>query len=346
MVEEKFTIEDILITEAGINPNEQLSDTTIPEQPSDVIPEVPSEPIVNPLDVIPSDTITSDVIDEDGVETPLISELNDFYGFGVEGEYTDDVEGLKTFIPELANKMAMKEFEDFYDKYPIAGEFNQYIANGGDPDKFFKVNFSEPDYGKVELGEDNLVQAREVVKAFSKKQGFDEGETLGLIKDYEDTGILHKQATVMLPKLVASQKQQKEDLKTSTALAAKQSQEESEQAWKNIGGVIESGNLQGISIPEAEKKGFFDWMAVPNEEGKSALQVAEDTMTLEQMLTMRYLLYKNIDFSKLATTKRNTQQAESLRVTLGKAGGNKMKGSKASVGRQDEIFTLENQFSR
>lgn len=285
---------------------------------------------------------TSEEQQSEEPDKTVIEELTEFFGYEMENNFEDDVDGLKSFTSEVAKQIAAQEIDSFYQQYPEAKEFNEYLLNGGDPEKFYKVSFEEPNYDKIELSEDNDIQSKEIIKAFYKKQGFEEAEVLDMIKDYEDTGILYKQAQKALPKIAKAQKESIENLKKEQKEQAIKQQEETKQAWKNIEQTINKGDLNGITIPEAEKKNFFEWMAVPNEEGKSAMQAAEESMTLDQMLAFRYLLYKGGNISNLVGNTKKTQTAESLRKRLASGNNNKLRGSNQVVGRSPNTeFSLD-----
>lgn len=329
-------MEDVPVKEEVETPEDVSINTQ--EEPKEETPEVPEEPLDEPLEE--SEEPVEEA--EEPEEPSVIGGLKDYFGYELDEEFEDNEEGLKKFTLAIGKKMAESEFEELGKNYPDVLEYTNYRLNGGEPDKWFKVNFDEPDYSKIEITEDNEVTSKEVIKSFYKKQGFSEPEILELIKDYEDTGILHKQAAKTLPKLINNQKEERKLLKEQQMIEAQQQQEQTKKIWQDIETKISGGDLNGLVIPEAEKTKFFDWIAVPTEEGKSAMQIAEESMTIDQMLAFRYLLYKGGRISGLVSNAKKTQQAESLRDRLSKGNNNKLKGTgKQTLRTKGQTLSVE-----
>lgn len=259
----------------------------------------------------------------------IISEIKNHFGYEVEGEFSEDIEGLKTLTTEIAKKIALEEFQQVFEAYPDVAEYMQFRMNGGDPDKFLDLN-KNIDYSTIQLDEDNLNQSKEIISTFLRKQGFTDEDIRDTISDYEDTGILAKQAKKILPKLQDLSVKEKQAILEQQEKQRQAEIEETKEHWKNIRSTIDSGKVKNIAIPEADKKKFFDWMALPKENNKSQRDIDREKMSLDDMLALEYLIYKGLDISKLAIAKQNTQETERLKSLLSSK-GNKIKGTPSSA---------------
>lgn len=323
-----ITVNDILndtIEEKVIQPKEEPTKETPVEEPE----------VKEQEDATEETTETT----EEQQEESIINTLKTHFGYEVEGDFTEDIEGLKTFTSEIAKKMALSELEEVFKLVPDAGEYLQYRMNGGDPQKFFDVNFSEPDYSKFELTEDNVGVSKEIIRVFLKKQDYTENEIIETIADYEDTGILYKQANKILPKLIKFQQDEKEGFKKRQQEELLKQEEAAKKEWQLIENTITSGKLGNIAIPESEKSKFFEWMAIPVQDGKSQRMIDRESIGVENMLALEYLLYKKMDISKLATIKNTTKETLELKNLLNKK-GNVTKNAQTSVKKQNHSFRL------
>jgi len=269
---------------------------------------------------------------EDSDES-VISELQKMLGYEVDKEYEESIEGIKDFTVDVAKQIALNEFEGFYKQYPVVKEFTEYVVSGGDPNEFFKI--SEHDFSKVTLQEDDVDTQKDVLNVFLEKQGFGKDEIAEMIKDYEDTGILYKQSSRALPKIVELQQKQKEELIKRHEQEVIESQQREQQVWSEIEETISNGDLGGVVIPESDKKDFFKWMAVPVEEGKSQRMIDREKLEITKLLQLEYLLYKGLDVSKLVKMKKNTKNAELLRKIIDKNKGSELKGTDVKISKKE-----------
>lgn len=274
-------------------------------------------------------------------EESILTEIRNHFGYEIDGDFSEDIDGLKQYTTEVAKKMALDEFQQVFEAYPDVADYMQYRMNNGDPSKFFEIN-NEPDYSSIEINDDNESQAKDVIRAFFKEQGFTDDEIKDTITDYEDTGILTKQAKKVLPKLQSIHENKKRQLIEQKEVEKKKQIEEAKQYWSDVQNTINSGNIKNIAIPEADKKKFFEWLAIPKEGDKSQRDIERESMSVEDVLALEYLMYKKLDISKLSVSRQNTKDAEKLRSLLKKK-GNAMKGSGSTYtpkGSKGEIGTI------
>jgi hypothetical protein len=318
--------------------DDSVFNTPEPKKPEEKKVEEKAEEKVE----IPEEKTEEEVQNE--YEESVLTEIKKHFGYEIEGDFTEDIEGLKLYTSEVAKKIALDEFQQIFEAYPDVADYMKYRMNNGDPAKFFEVN--ETDYSNIELDETNDAQAKEVVRAFFKKQGFTDEEIKDTIEDYEDTGILAKQAKKVLPKLKAMYEGDKQRLIAEREEQKQKEIEEAKQYWSSVQSTINSGTIKNIAVPEADKKKFFEWLAIPKEGTKSQRDIERDSMSVEDILALEYLMYKKLDISKLSVSRQNTKDTEKLK-SLFKSKGSAMKGSGSNYkgSPKDGIGTLHDYLS-
>ena len=285
------------------------------------------------------ETKETEIVSEESTES-IITEFKNHFGYEVEGNFAEDLDGLKLLTTEIAKKIAEQNLDSVFQAVPDVADYMDYRLKGGDPERFFKVNFEEPDYSKFEVTEESVDTNKQLIRSFLKKQGFEDSEIMDTIQDYEETGILYKQANKVKPKLIAFQKTEKENLFLEQQEAERIAAEEADKQWKQIESTIGSGRLGNIAIPESEKKSFFNWLAVPIQEGKSQRMIDRETLGTENMLALEYLLYKKMDISKLAVAKEKTMQANKLKEFLERK-GSEAKGTTGGKVQKQNIIGIQ-----
>jgi hypothetical protein len=178
---------------------------------------------------------------------------------------------------------------------------------------------------------------RKVVESFMQMQGFEAEEITEAIQDYEDAGILLKNSERAVKKLAAHQVKQKESLVQEQQQQAQETAKQTQETWGQIGSIINKGRLRDFTIPESDKKRFYNWMATPiDNNGRSQRLIDREKLDQESILAMEYLMYKGLDISKLVSAKVNTKQAASLKSKL-KSGNptasRRMKGNKGGYNK-------------
>lgn len=304
------------------NENEIKTETADNKDIVDNISEIPDEEVKEEGEV---------------VDNNIITEIKNHFGYEVEGEFEENIEGLKKLTTEVAKKIALDEFNQVFSTYPDIAEYMQYRLNGGNPEKFFEY-VKEPDFSNLELDDDEK-QSKEIIRIFFEKQGFTSEEISDTLTDYEDTGILNKQAKKILPKLKELQIKERELLIKQQKAQREKEIEDAKNYWNSVKTIIESGKIKNISISESDKKKFFEWLALPKENGKSQRDIDRETLSQEDMLTLEYLFYKKLDISKLVVSKQNTQETERLKSLL-KSKGNKLTEATSKVTSKN-TFKLE-----
>ncbi len=284
--------------------------------------------------------------DSESGDVSIIDELKQKLGYELEGDFEDSVDGLLEFTKGTADQMAQDQIETFFERFPDVREYMNYRADGGDPKKYFQISSSETDYSTLEVSSDDIKTQKAIVSQTLKDQGFSPEEIQETLEDYEDADILEKHASKALKRLQKKQESDKEKLITTQKEEATKAAQENEARWKEISDIVDNGSLNGLNVPQREKKKFFEWLAVPvDNQGNSQRTLERDKLDQETMLALEYIVYKGFDLNKLAENTMKTAKAQSLRKRLGGAttASSRLKGGKTqragiSLPTLDEVF--------
>ncbi len=282
----------------------------------------------------------------DDEQPSIIDELKQKLGYEVEGDFDDNVDGLMEFTKGTADQMAQDQIETFFERFPDVREYMNYRADGGDPKKYFGSMDTELDYSTIEINSDDISTQKQLVSKTLEAQGFTPEEIKETLEDYEDAEILEKHANKSLQRLKRKQETDKSKLVESQREFAEKQEKENEQRWQEISTIIDTGTLNGLNVPQREKKKFFDWLAVPvDKQGNSQRTLEREKISQETMLSLEYIMYKGFDLNKLAENTLKTKKAQSLRKRLGGAttASSRLKGGKTqkagiSLPTLDEVF--------
>ena len=326
---------------------EEVKETTeTPETQEESKPEEPAEEPVEELEepVAKEEAAENTESDETDSEPSIISTLVERLGYDIQGDFSDDYDGIIGVTKEAATKMAEEQFQQVFSAFPDIQEYLNYRVSGGDPDKYFEVAAKEIDFSKLQLNEKDLGMQRKVLETFLVSQGYEPEEVTDTIQDYEDAKILYKNAGRAVKKLAVAQANAKENLLKQQQEDAKIVAEQTKETWNNIGTIINKGRLKEFTIPEADKKKFYNWMSVPvDQQGRSQRIIDREKLDQESILAMEYLMYKGLDLSKLINTKATTRQAVNLKAKLKsntQTATRRMKGNKGGFNKTSKRPTI------
>lgn len=281
---------------------------------------------------------------EEPEEESIISELQSKLGYELEQEFDESIEGLTEFTKATAEKMAQEQMQNVFSAFPDVQEYLNYRANGGDPRKYFQTAAPERDFASMEIKEGDVVVQKQVVGAFLESQGFDRSEIQETLEDYEDAGILERHARKALIRMQDKQAKDKQALLQQQQAQAQQAAQENERMWTEINSLVQEGSLRGLTVPERDKKRFFDWMATPiDAQGNSQRAIDRAKLDQETLLALEYIVYKGFDLSKLVANNNTTQKARSLRSKLSKGTSSttRMKSSKPGYTKAQKLPDLK-----
>jgi len=315
---------------------EETQEESVPEQETtdeETVEEVKEEQTEEAEQPVAENTES----DETDSEPSIVSTLIERLGYDIQGEFSDDYDGIVGVTKEAATKMAEEQFQQVFSAFPDIQEYLNYRVSGGDPDKYFEVAAKEIDFSKLEVNEKDVGMQRKVLETFLTSQGYEPEEVTDTIQDYEDAKILYKNAGRAVKKLAVAQANAKETLLKQQQEEAKVVAQQTKETWNNINQIVNRGKLKDFTIPEADKKKFYNWMSVPvDQQGRSQRIIDREKLDQESILAMEYLMYKGLDLSKLINTKATTRQAVNLKAKLkanSQTASRRMKGNKGGYNK-------------
>jgi hypothetical protein len=337
-------------TEAVDNTEEVQEEASTEEKSSEN--ESVEEPVLKETEgETEGEKVTENSKSEEDSELSIIQTLKERLGYEIDGEFADDYDGIIGLTKATATKMAEEQFGQVFAAFPDVKEYMNYRVAGGSPTEYFEVASKEMDFSNMQVNEKDKGMQRKVVETFLDMQGYEPEEIQDTIQDYEDANLLFKNASRAVKKIAAVQVKQKETLLKTQENEAKTAATQTQQTWKEIGEIINKGKLRDFTIPEAEKKKFYNWMATPiDKNGRSQRLVDRQKMDQESILAMEFLVYKGLDLSKLINTKATTRQAVNLKTKLKastQTASRRMKGNKGGYNRalsRTTVPTLEKLF--
>tara|TARA_R100000700_G_C3167101_1_gene142092 strand:- start:182 stop:1306 length:1125 start_codon:yes stop_codon:yes gene_type:complete len=315
---------------------EETQEESVPEQETtdeETVEEVKEEQTEEAEQPVAENTES----DETDSEPSIVSTLIERLGYDIQGEFSDDYDGIVGVTKEAATKMAEEQFQQVFSAFPDIQEYLNYRVSGGDPDKYFEVAAKEIDFSKLEVNEKDVGMQRKILETFLTSQGYEPEEVTDTIQDYEDAKILYKNAGRAVKKLAVAQANAKETLLKQQQEEAKVVAQQTKETWNNINQIVNRGKLKDFTIPEADKKKFYNWMSVPvDQQGRSQRIIDREKLDQESILAMEYLMYKGLDLSKLINTKATTRQAVNLKAKLkanSQTASRRMKGNKGGYNK-------------
>lgn len=302
--------------EKDTSPVEDLDDIDKDEKTTDEKVETTDDKTVEITaeDIVDADKDKTTNTEEE--EIPLVKELATQLGYEFEEEFEDTPEGIGQLVRKGAEKMAEQFIDDYFEQQPVAKNLYEYLAAGGDPDKFIKTVFPEIDYNKIELTDDER-QQEQIVSAELRLKGYSNEDIQAEIEDFKTGGILENKAKRALGTLKKHQETERANLIKRQEEDNQKAFEEAENFWNGINQTItKSTQFKGFKIPEVDKSKFFDYLSKPVKDGKSQRDLSVEQADVETRLAIDYLLYKGFNINDLVAKKAKDNQAKSLRERL------------------------------
>lgn len=321
-------------TQEQVESSTETSDEEVAEAPQAEVEEQ-AAPVSEAAEAAPAQEPVSDETEE--TEEPgVIDVLRSKLGYEVEGNFSEDYDGVAKFADAVAQEMAKEQLDTVFSQFPDVEQYLQYRYNGGDPKQYFQATAPVVDYSAVEITDENVNIQRAVVEDFLQRSGYTAEEVSETVQEYLDAGILQRQASRSLGKLQKMQEQEAATLIERQQQEAQQRQQNAQQQWTNIQSTINQGQVKGFEIPTADRKKFYSWMseAVDNQ-GRTQRLIDREKMDLETQVAMEYLLWKNFDLNKLVSNTQNTKKAQNLKqkLTQNKPASQRMKGGRNSASK-------------
>ena len=295
------------------------NDDTEKDEPKE---DDPKDKKDDPVDE-PDDKTDDDDEPDEGVVTTLFDSLAEKMGL----EFDDDFEAPKSAddlintLAEIVEKSSEPEYAD-----DRVRQLDEYLKNGGDFEKFYKVQKEAISYDNINLEDEG--NQRRVLSDYLELEGYDDNQIARKIKKYEDTGILQDEAEDALARI----KKAKED---ETAAMLKQQEkerkeyEESQRAiFENALNTIKSSdNIRGIKLSQKDKKELVDYMFKIQPNGKTKWQ-EEYGKSINNMIESAFFTMRGDALVQSIKKSGETSAAMKFKKALA---SNKVKGTKPSA---------------
>lgn len=292
----------------------QPEDTPVSEP--EVEQEAVAEPVAETVEEVEEPAKEPEPAKPEEQEMGVIDTLTQRLGYEVEGEFSDDYDGLEKYTSAVASKIAEEQLANIFEQYPDVREYFQYRANNGDPLKYFQAQQAEMDYNAMSV-DDNVAIQRRIIQDGMRMQGFDDESISKMTDAYEDAGILKDNAEVYLAQLKRSQATRKQELVKQQEVQAEQQRAQAEQYWSSVANTINQGQLRGLQIPTRQRKQFYDWMTLPvDKNGATQRDIDRSKLDQETALALEYLIYQGFDLNKLSQNVAKTKTTKSLKAKL------------------------------
>lgn len=246
---------------------------------------------------------TSSAVTESSLDiTEVINDLveEDLIIFDDETEYEPSSEGLKGLIKDTLEKMPAKVLAQYKESLPDnASEFLDILEKGGTVEDYINLK-QQIDFAKVPLereGKPIIQNQLALVEDWLKVQGHTEEEIVDLISDYQETGILKKQAEIAKKRLTTWQEDNNKKLLAERERAIQLAREEEQQAVEEFKEqVLNTREIAGFKLSKDKAEKLYDFITKPTKGGKTQFQLTD---TNENRLLYAYMAMEGFDKEKL-----------------------------------------------
>lgn len=260
----------------------------------------------------------TEVVQEEAEEQESIfSEVNSLMGMDIDvSGFPETVEGFANYAKELSNNLADQTIAQIFNAYPDVQAYLDLRMQGGNAQQFLKQHIESDNFESMEVSEENESQWINIVTQAYQEMGMNSDDIREQVEELRDTGMLQRNAERSLKYLKNKKATELENFKAQEAKRHEEEKQKIQQQWDEIGNIVSNGNVKGMVIPNSERNKFYNWMSMPDEQGKSEAMKARETMDTETAIAIEYMLYKGFDFASLAKNISKTNKAQELRSRL------------------------------
>lgn len=200
----------------------------------------------------------STVTEDDNSELS-VNAIKDAFGIDIVDEngnpveFTNDVDGLKSYVDSVINVKATELQEaainKLYADNPLLKQFNDYVKVTGSAKGFGDV----PDRSNIVLNENDEVQQVAIIKMAASEFG-NKSINDNYINYLHDTGALYEEAKIQLNNLVEADKAYQRQIEEQATAARQQEQESLNNYWQSVNDAISKRVIGGYKIPESFTK--------------------------------------------------------------------------------------------
>lgn len=306
----KYQSEEEVVA-SGESDVEEIQDDSVIENEEEVVEE-PSEKTEEPEDEKeeePSEDIQQEASSKDeddnssvSIES-LLGELvdNDVLLYDEEKEYEAGANGLKELVKETIEKKSQEVLESFKKSLPEeANKMLELLEKGGTIEDYLNLS-QEVEFSKIPLEDKNgnplTSNQTNLIKDWMEIQKYTKEEIEETLKDYEQSGLIKKQAEIARKKLSSWQSEKNETLlQQREQEKIKQAEEETAAAEAFKQEVTNVRDIVGFKITKDKAEKLYDFITTPGKDGKTKFQEVD---TNENRLLYAYMAMEGFDKDKL-----------------------------------------------
>ncbi len=186
--------------------------------------------------------------------------------FGEDEEKPKTVEELIDYITDVIEENSTPEFASDDVK-----AINEYVANGGDIEKYFSVVNTEIDYDDIDL--DDVSVQKSVLKEFLKEKGHSDKMIQKKLDKYEEAGILQDEAEDAAEEMKIIKEEKKKALLETQKKNHEAYIKQQQNFYNSVVKEIEDlKDIRGIKIPKEDKKQLLNYIFKLDSDGRSQYQ--------------------------------------------------------------------------
>lgn len=293
-----------------------------------------------------------EIIEDDENEDSVINVLGTAFPDMLEGDFSDDAEGLVNATKKIAEKhkeLGKQEGQtELFEQLPILKDVKEHIEKGGSLLSLIQQKQIQ-DFSKVELEEDNLELAERFYRQALQIKGNDEEDIEEMVNLAKDKGILFDKGKASKDLIVNKQKEfiNNQIKQEQDELIAEQ--EADRKQLESLKTIISSKRINGLDIDSNTAKDLEDFISKIDNKGRTARLQAYDALTDEEWLNLDMIVmnkFKDVKGAKASTTakplKKFTITKKKETVNLNTGGGTKkvVQGelSKLGVDNLQDLF--------
>jgi hypothetical protein len=237
---------------------------------------------------------------EDISFTPFVAKMVEegVLFFDENKEYEDSEQGLIEIFEDTVNHKVEEWKSSLSD---LSLQLIEYIENNGTVEGFVN-KFQETKYSEVDLDDED--NQKSLVEEHLLATGLDADEVKETLRDYEDSGILERQAKIAQKYLSKQQELENERFIENQRQQKEREEFERQAQMEEFENDIMNNNFQTLNIPKAERQKFLEYLTKPVTKDGKTKYLLEDSY--EDRIRMAYMKFKKFDFGdieKKATTK-------------------------------------------
>ncbi len=205
--------------------------------------------------------------------------------FDEDEEKPKTVEELIDYITDVIEENSTPEFASDDVK-----AINEYVANGGDIEKYFSVVNTEIDYDDIDL--DDVSVQKSVLKEFLKEKGHSDKMIQKKLDKYEEAGILQDEAEDAAEEMKIIKEEKKKALLETQKKNHEAYIKQQQNFYNSVVKEIEDlKDIRGIKIPKEDKKQLLNYIFKLDSDGRSQYQ-KDYAKTNRNLIESAYFIMK------------------------------------------------------